>query len=280
MLEPWLKARDAASLRAAWTALRPVRREVTHPHRWLTVHGAARLAEVMLGERADWIVDLGGQQPSYETNRVVPECFVDHLWNVSYRCQEAWTLHERRGADGGVQVLTVSCGTVEGRPEGGVATTVRVFDRERAVSVHIGTHAVAVIGNVDLAPLDLYLVSQNFLIPDVSDHLEVARGLVAMLAAELDAHYDTSALWSRIGRARQEGSVVHTFGEGERSITVAVKGGDQAMTTTVHGLPWGHKIELGTVRRQRDVAGYIILRLPDADIDRVVGRLGAIAPLS
>lgn len=277
MLERWLQARDADTLRAAWSALGGVRKVVAHPQRWLTVHGAALLAEAMIGERADWILELGGLDPGYAIHRDVDACFVDHVLDVRERCHEAWTLHERRRREGGVQVLTVRCGTATGRPAGGVSTVVRVFDHARAVSVLIGASTVGVIGTVDLAPLDLHLYSQNFELPGVTDHLEVARGLVAMLAAELDAHYDTSTLWSRIGRTRRDRSIVHSFGEGERSITVSARA--QAMTTEVHGLPWGHKIELGTAKREVGIGGYVVLRLPDADLDRVIARLGSVAPL-
>jgi hypothetical protein len=280
MLERWLDARDALSLRRAWTALAPVRRVVSHPHRWLTVHGAAELAGAMTGVRAEWIVDLGGQKPTYQIDRDTEGCFVDLVWDVGGPINEGWTLHERREGARGVQVLTVSCGTIEGRPEGGVATVVRVFDRDRAASVVIGSNVVATIGDVDLAPLDLYLFSQYFEMPATGEHVEMVRGFVAQLAAELDAYFDTSSLWTLTGRTAKDLTVEHTFGDGERALTIAVKRGKHPQTTAeVHGLPWGHKIELSISPQADGVSGYVVVRLPDADIDRVMARLGAIATL-
>jgi hypothetical protein len=283
MLERWLSARDANALRSAWIALAPRRHELSHPDRTLTVHGAAQLAAAMLGERADWIVDLVRRPADVQVNRVTDACFVDDAWDVNGRCHETWELHEQRHGPVGVQVLIVGCGSVEGRPEGGSETVVRVFDRDRAASVRIGTNKVSTIGDIDLAPLDLYGFSQSFAITPTTSLLETLRGLIAQLAAELDAHYDTSPLWPSVGERKDEptfGDGERTFGDGERSLTIRIDPRWYNKTSvTVHGLPWGHSLEVYIQTHDNRTNGYLYGRLPNADIDRILARLGAIANL-
>lgn len=275
MLERWLGARDAAALRRAWTALAPRRHEVSQPRRELTVHGAAQLAAAMLGERADWIVDLQGRPPEFRVDRKSDACFVDDAWDVSEPCREIWELHERRDGARGVQVVTVGCGTIEGRPEGGSSTVVRVFDRDRAASVLVSSNKVSTIGEIDLAPLDLYLYSKNFELAPASLPVEMMRGLVAQLAGELDAHYDTYMLWPCVAHDRG-----HTFAEGERSVTIVEQqSADGRVTATTRGLTWGHKLEVSLHTYRARMYGSVLVRLPDADIDRVIARLAAIATL-
>jgi hypothetical protein len=276
MLEGWLEARDGAAVRSAWTALAPRVHEVAHGRRELTMEGAALLAAAMLGERADWIVDLQPSvRPDFHLDQVVYDGFFDHVCDFTRaRSRERWNLHERHDGTRGVQVVNVVFESVDGRPEGVSMTVVRVFDRDRAASVHIHGTTVATIGEVDLSPLELQSNVQSFELTTTLDS-EMLRGLVAQLAAEVDAHYDTSTLWPTVAPG--------TFADGERRVTIGAADGHNfvnGMTNArVHGLPWGHKLDVSLEPRPRGAKGYIALRLPAAQIDRVIARLSALAKL-
>jgi hypothetical protein len=155
VFERWLTARDADAVRSAWTALAPRRHEFSRRDRTLTLHGAARLAEAMLGERADWIVNVIGRPADFQTRGVVDACFLQDARIVSERCHETWDLHEHRDKLCGVPVVMVGVGSIGGQPDGCSETVVRIFDRDRAASVRIGSNRVATIGEVDIAALDL-----------------------------------------------------------------------------------------------------------------------------
>jgi hypothetical protein len=264
MLERWLAARDADTLRSAWTALAPRRHVVTQPPRHVTAYGAALLAQAMLGERPDWILERWPRNPDYHSDNVVGACFVDDAWDMG-RCHEIWDLWERRTGTRGIQVVSVGCGTVEGRPEGGSQTVVRVFDHDRAASILLESQRVSTIGEIDLAPLDLFSHSDYF--GPVEPSIEMLRGLVAQVAGEVDAHYDTSTAW----QPTTPGAM--TFADGERSIEIA-KDAYNKLTATVHGLPWGHQIAMSITATGSQ--GYAWVRLPTADIDRLFARLATI----
>lgn len=150
MFERWLSARTADEVRAAWTALSPRRHELP---RTLTLHDAAKLAEAMFGERADWFVNVIGRKPEVDAAGNADAIFLDDAWDVSQYVRFTWELHEQRNDRGGVQLIVVGVGSAYGQPDGNAETVVRIFDRERAASIRIGTNKVATIGEVDLAPL-------------------------------------------------------------------------------------------------------------------------------
>ena len=267
MLEPWLEARDAEAVRRAWTALAPRRHEFSNRNRCLTFQGAALLAEAMLGKRADWIVESRNRRPpEFEVARIVDASFVDGVWNVVDKCRETWSLHEQREGLRGVQVVFVEAGTVVGRPEGGGQTFVRVFDRDRAASITIDSNYVSTIGEVDLAPLDLLGFAEPF--SSSSYDVDALRGVVAQIASELDAHFDTSPQWPEVDRRRPDDDSYRVYGDGHRSVAIRVaRHADPRVT--VHGLPWGHDLQLSY--------GYVRGRLPNAAIDRVIARLASIS---
>lgn len=270
-IERWLSARTAGALRLAWAELAPRRRDLARHQ--LTLHGAARLAGALLGERADWLLAPVTAAPAFEADRVVEDCFFDAAWDNPQRCHETWCLDERRAGDRGVQLAVVSCGSAGGRPEGGSATVVRIFDRDRAASLVIETGKVATVGELDLAPLDLLRFSQAFLLPSVGDPREALRGLVALLASELDARFDTSAIWPRLAGPDP---TVERFGDAERSLAIRHEPGTYPRTTAeLHGLPWGHQLAVLFQGHQ----GYACGQLPRVDIDHVLARLAASATL-
>ncbi len=233
-------------MRSAWTALAPRRHEVSKPGRTLTLHGAAQLAQAMVGERADWIVDLIGRKPEEGGGGVVEAAFLDDAWDVNQTVHETWTLHEQRSGRGGVQVVTVGCGSPYGQPDGNAETVVRIFDRERAASIRIGTNKVATIGDIDLAPLDLYQFAHTFsAAATTTDEADALRGLIELLGVA-------------------SGS--------ECSVTIDRP--FSTLTATVHGLPWGHSVILYSKGLHQDrVYVDLIGRLPDADIDRLLATI-------
>lgn len=266
MLESWLAARDAASVRAAWAALSPRPHLIgARPDRTLTLHGAARLAEAMLGERADWIVDVT-RPPDYEVDRVVGDTYFDEIWNGPQPCHETWRLWEQRDGDRGVQLANIGAGSISGQPDGGGQVFVRVFDRDRAASIAIDTRRVSTIGDVDLAALDLLSFNAPLAIASTTTHVETLRGLLGQLGAELDAHYATSLHWPRVDGGGA-GADRQTFGEGERAISIAHDRSYGWILARVEGLPWGQQLDvhLGLDGGQT----YLHGRLPDAAIDRV-----------
>ncbi len=272
MFEPWLAAREAAAVRAAWTALSPRQHQVgSHGDRTLTLHGAARLAEAMLGERADWIVDVT-HPPDFEAHRVVDETYFDEIWNGPQPCHEVWKLWEQRDGDRGVQLAEIGAGSIGGQPDGSGLAFVRVFDHVRAASIAIDTVKVSTIGEVDLSPLDLMRFTAASSIPPATTYVEALRGLLARLATELDAHYDTGPLWPRIDGGAAD-SDHQTFGEGERAISIRHDRSFGWIIASVEGLPWGQQlaVHLGLNGSQQ----YLYGRLPDADIDRVLARHAA-----
>lgn len=275
MLESWLAARDAASVRAAWAALSPVSHLIgSRPSRTLTLHGAARLAEVMLGERADWIVDVT-RPPDYEVDRVVGDTYFDEVWNGPQSCHETWRLWEQRDGARGVQLANIGAGSIGGQPDGGGQVFVRVFDRDRAASIAIDTRRVSTIGDVDLAALDLLRFNAPLAIaPATTTHVETLRGLLGQLGAELDVHFATSLRWPRIDGGGA-GADRQAFGEGGRAITIKHDRSYGWILAEVEGLPWGQQLDVhfGIDGGQR----YLHGRLPDADIDRVLARHAAIA---
>ncbi|MBA2544257.1 MAG: hypothetical protein H0V17_31725 [Deltaproteobacteria bacterium] len=285
LIERWLAARDHTEIRSAWAALPSVLHPLGGPRRDLTLHGAAKLAEAMLGERTDWIVDRTQSAPPVHDVRGISEgAFLDHAWNIDEACDAQLTIHERRDGLRGVQLIMIGSGTITGRPEGGGITVVRVFDRDRAaiVPIEAWNTPVATIGEVDLAPLDLVMASRSFEIASGSHDVATARALIAQLTAEVDAHYDTSTLWpegpiyvDEHHWYEPEVTSMQTFVDGERAVTI-VSDRNGRLWAQVYGLPWGHR--LGFYLDSR-LHGYIAMRFPSADLDRIEARIAAIGKL-
>ncbi len=286
LIERWLAARDHAEVRAAWAALPSATHPWGSPHRQPTLHGAAMLADAMLGERADWLADSRQSLPPVYDDRGIREgSCLDHAWNVNEACDAQLTIHERRDGLRGVQLITVGAGTITGRPEGGGITVVRVFDRDRAaiVPIEAWNAPVATVGEVDLAPLDLLMASRSFALATGTHDVATARALIAQLAAEVDAHYDTSTLWpegpSVIGEHHwYEPDVTssQTFVDGERAVTI-VNDRTGRLWAQAYGLPWGQR--LGFYLDSR-LYGYIAMRFPAADLDRIEARIAAIGKIN
>lgn len=285
LIERWLAARELAEIRSAWAVLPSVIHPAGNNIRKYSLYGAALLAEAMTGHRADWIVDykLHGA-PVYDSRGVADGSVLDHCWNIKERCDAALKIHERRDGLRGVQLISVGAGSISGPPEGGGMVVVRVFDRDRAAIIPIDAWdtPVATIGEVDLAPLDLLTRTGHFYIDTGSLDVATARALTAQLAAEIDAHYDTSPLWAE-GAAEPQGDWYmpdnaprQTFRDGERAVTIA-REGDYKIWAEVHGLPWGQRLGFSLTQ---GLAGYFLLRFSNADLDRIEARISAIGRLN
>ncbi len=282
-LERWLAARSPIEIRDAFDALPSTRHTMGGVNRKLTVHGAAQLAGAMLGERADWVCEPPLGPAAYRGGGINDDgSFLDHAWRIPGRCQTDLRIHERRDGLRGVQLISVSAGSVpgEGPPEGGGMMFVRVFDEHRAASVPIdgySTAEVAVIGDVDLAPLDLFSASGRFAHPGRHD-VATARALVAQLLADVDAYFDTSTEWP-VGEDlavptwhAPDTTSQQTFISGERAVSTSTgRTGD--LNAYVHGLPWGWQFGFAL---SRPSAGYYYMRFPTAELDRIEGRLATL----
>lgn len=287
LLERWLAAREPIAIRDAFDALPSTRHVVVGGNRKITLQGAAQLAGAMLGERPEWICERQLGPASYQDGGISDGgSYLDHAWRISERSQADLRIHERRDGLCGVQLISVSAGTVpgEGRPEGGGMTFVRVFAGARAVSIPIdgyGDQEVAMIGDVDLAPLDLYFRSGPVAIARHTVDVATARGLVAQLAAEFDAHYDTSTAWPEGPSLpvpvwyQPDMTSQQTFVSAERAVSVGVDRHGR-IDAYVHGLPWGQQLAF---QLSTGDAVYVYMRLPTAELDRIEARLAALATI-
>ena len=267
MFEPWLSARDAVSMRDAWSRLAPKRHELPDRGRQLTLHGAAELAAAMLGERASWIVECDRTTPDYHSAGASDVGFaLDDAWDMTSECSVTWDVWERPG----VQVVRIGAGSLSGPPEGGSHTVVRVYAGDRAASVVIDTNIVSTVGAVDLAPLDLLGYSGSFKLAEPAT-IELARGVLAHLAAEHDAHFDTSAQWPLAG-----GTSRQAFPDGERTVAITESGGHINQIRATAEPAWGTQIVVQINAYDGGTNGGVYLRLPTAAIDRVLARLGVL----
>lgn len=275
LLERWLAARDHVAIRAAWAALPVTRHRLGTVQRKCTLHGAALLAEAMLGERADWLVERSQGTPVYDVNRISEGAVLDHVWNIDEKNNESLVIHERRDGLRGVQLVMLSSGTVTGRPEGGAVKAVRIFDRDRAAVVPVETYVetdVATIGDVDLAPLDLLLSSRSYRL-EVREHdVATMRALVAQLVSEVDAHYDTSPQWAE-GHAAVEWYDVASVQYVDGSRVVSIAHDQRSVQAQVLGLNWGQRFRFHLERN-----GYcnVTMQFSGAQLDRIEERLAAL----
>lgn len=172
-------------------------------------------------------------------------------------------------------------------PSGARATVLRVFDDARACAVVLGGRTAWTIGAaIDLAPLDLLDFSTTELAVPWAYDATAIRALIAQLAAEADAHFDTSATWpgattdrrtfpeadglqlhaQRFAAGAHAVEVVeHTYGTGRRSVRAAL-----------HGLPWGHEVAVFLDEEDARLAGHLRVRLPRAAIASLALRLEAL----
>ena len=175
---------------------------------------------------------------------------------------------------------------------------VRVFDRSTRCGVSIPMYSTVVylIGELDLSPLDLFSHRQYFKLAWKEHDLDSVRGLYAQLAADLDAHFDTSSTWDggltedRVieDREYRVRALAYRYASGPYAIELdTLVDPDTAehprwLTATVTGLPWGHALS-GRIDNTRDpvwgVEGWLDLKLPRAQLEATLARLAAITNL-
>ena len=300
----WLDARDGEALARAWHALGAMRCGVGAPNWKITAHGAAQLAAAFLGwpvERVAWlgVPESGMPAPIFKTERTTSRCFLEYGADLVEDCYEYWTIREQREGERGVQHVQVvyrqDDGTREGTGCGG--TVVRVFDRatRTGASIFLDTRIVATIGKLDLSALELFAHYRAFDIPTWHQYdLEATRGLVAQLAAEIDAHYDVSATWPGGLTNTYVTSDDHVaspsthyyerrFESGSRAVTIRESrfrregvAEDGWATVMIEGLPWGHELRLLISDSDSRTHGHVQLRLPIALGETVIARLAGV----
>lgn len=298
----WLDARDSAALARAWTALEPAHHAFGHAGWAVNAFGATQLASHFLGvprERLQWLTLDDDGPPLVSLERAATHCFLENAIDVHAALAEHWQVREWADGSRGVQLVTVGYRVADGYGETGTAATVvRIFDRDARIgaSIHCGSQRVSTIGALDLGPLDLLEHTATFRNPAWKKHdLATTRGLVAQLAAELDAHFDVSAAWP--GRIIDEQELLdvrrervritnHHFEAGPRAVTIAEQhhaedAWDEWSWThaAALGLPWGHALEVAVNTKPSGAFGHVSVRLPLALGERVVARLAAIPSL-
>src|SRR5688572_27970698 len=176
----WLDARDSDSVVREWATLDARRVEIGNwspPVRAIRPEGAALLAAQVLGCSPECFAWFASERhsrpatwpaPSFTVGREVSRSFLDHDFDVSEPgCSEAWQIREVIDGVRGVQHITIDCTWGEMTREGGngrSTSVVHVYDRgaARAVSIPLYSTAAWVIGDVDLAPLDLFAQRTDF----------------------------------------------------------------------------------------------------------------------
>ena len=304
--DDWLDARDGRALEAAWTALAattieigpvPVRgvSDLLGFHR--TGHAATQLASAWLGmpiEKIEWLaigdeldLDRKGAPPAiFKDRRNVDFSFLEH--EVKERdVYEVWDIRELRTGKRGAQRVYLGWGRSDGSRdggEGGRGTVMRFYDRELQIGVCIPYYSrrVSFIGSVDVdkvvAPLDLFGFSINFRMPAwTTFDVDKARGLVAQLATEFDAHFDQSASWPQEVLADSgDGRRRSRYAHGPHAVHVGEDRPDGTVDIRLEGLPWGYDFDGGMRFLPESGHGYFNVRLPEESAMRMLARLWTI----
>jgi len=293
----WLDAREAESLHAAWTALAPVHHKLGRPEWFTSTHGAIILAQHFLGwprERLEWLARTGDPTapPPFTDRRPASWCFLEN--GIDYRepCTASWHVRELSDGTRGVQLVSVGFtlyDPAEDSSSSAGATVIRIFDRARRIGTSLlsGTQTVSTIGAFDIAPLDLFEHTRGFRNAAWTQHdLAATRGMLAQLAAEVDAHYDVSAAWP--AQIVEQNTFEDPRREAVHVTTYRYESGPHAMVLTeqrhdswawthaeLEGLPWGHTLTVDLHTRATGTAGHVAFRLPLAEGDAVLARLVA-----
>lgn len=318
----WLDARDGETLARAWASLGATKVEMgVHPDMVLFFQpaGVAALAAAWLGctpdrfawfgkteldDQKDLTLELDpGPEPTFQEGRMVTRCFLDGAVDVREACDEHFVLQEIREGARGVQLVTalyiIGPMTREGG-NGGGARVLRLFDRStgHGLSVQFPSREVYTIGgSFDLSPLDLFAHRVGYKLPWTTIELAAVRGFIAQLAADLDAHFDTSAEWeggvtrdevlvsyeSNVRTRRRElrfASGPYAIELGENLDPDVVDAATSMCWVDVRGVSSGHRlgvrIALSGEPGEYPVDGWIDFRLPLAQLEAAVARAATI----
>lgn len=307
--EGWLDARDGDTLAREWGTLgvRGVELGV-HPRFVLGIQpeAAALLAAAWLGcsvEQFSWVIKEEGKAlperppPIFEVGREVARCFFDGELCTEADLSERWIIHEVREGARGIQFAVIDYFYGQQTRDGGgggSATIVRLFDRNtgRGASVRLWSNEAFTIGEIDLAPLDLFAHRVSYKLPQPKLELAAIRGFVAQLTADLDAHFDTSTEWEG-GVTRDEILTSEEYNFKSRRRELVFRSGpysielgenldaddpddDSAMFwIVVRGLPAGHEVNIRiALSHEPDfpIDGWIDFTLPLAQLEAAVAR--------
>ena len=321
--DAWLDARDGETLARAWAALGATKVELgVHPDMVLFFQpaGVAALAAAWLGWTLDRFAWFGktdvddqedltlaldpGPEPIFQEGRMVTRCFLDGAVDVREECDEHFVVQEIREGARGVQVVIVLYASGPMAREGGLgdgARVLRLFDRStgHGLSVQFPSREVYLIGggSFDLSPLDLFAHRVSYKLPWTTIELAAVRGFIAQLAADLDAHFDTSAEWeggvtldevlvsyeSKLRTRRRElrfASGPYAIELGENLDPDVVDDATSMFWVDVRGLPSGHRIgvriALSGEPGEYPVDGWIDFTLPLAQLEAAVARAATI----
>jgi hypothetical protein len=303
----WLDARDAATAMREWETLDAKRVQIT-TDRSTRSDAVAVLAASFLGsppDRFKWFMAEPWQSDQLppatsRTGGEVPRLVFDGVVLCDHGCGHSVEIREVVETTRGMHHIKVEWYWGEFTREGGNgggATFVRVFDRssKRAVSIRTYDETAWMIGDaLDLAPLDLFGERVEFKLAWKTYDVDMVRGLVAQLAADLDAHFDTSTTWSG-GMVNEQINKVgdmqfrqrdYRYASGAFAICISqfvdLAVNDSGRTSfVVEGLPmgWLRGSLVADTDSQFAVAGSIDPRLPRALLDATLGRLARIPNL-
>lgn len=305
--DAWLDARDAATAVREWETLDAKAVQITSD-RSTRSDAVAVLAASFLGhppDRFKWFMaePWESEQLPPATSRTggeVPRLVFDGVVLCDHDCGHSVEIREVALGTRGMQHIKVDWYWGEFTREGGnggSATFVRVFDRSgrRAVSIRTHYETAWMIGDaIDLAPLDLFEKRVELALTWKTYDVDMVRGLIAQLAAALDARFETSTTWPGgmvIERINEVGDLRFRqrdfrYASGAFAIDVSqvvdLAVNDAGRTSfVIEGLPMGWL--RGSLDTHEDsqfpVTGSIDLRLPRAQLDATVDRLAAIANL-
>lgn len=300
MFSEWLDARDAERLHAAWTALAPTNHTLGRPEWHTSSHGAILLAHQFLGwplDRLAWLARRGDElradasappQALTEATRA----FLENVFDTPVQGPMRYSVRELAEGSRGVQLVTCALAyyddTIDANATVG-GSVIRLFDRRMRIGASIvpGTQAASTIGAFDLAPLDLFEHTRGVRNSSWTQHdLAATRGMLAQLAAELDAHYDVSTAWpSQVvdqqafqdPRRERVDVTTYRYEAGPHAMLLTEQRHDDWAWThaELEGLPWGHALSVDLHTRVTGTAGHVAFRLPLAEGDAVIARLVA-----
>lgn len=304
--DAYLDARDGTALAAAWSAVSPTTIDLS-PERptgvgilgfYWSGFALARLARAWLGLPLDafhwltidelYLASSNAPAPTFSAATKSSRSFLEHRFDER-DCFEDWTVREMHAGSRAMQWVHVGWGrgpmTREGG-EGGSGTVVRFVDRGAQIGISVVpyTSKIIVFGEVDLAPvraaLDLFDFNPNFRMPASAFAPDHVRALVAQLASEIDAHFDTSATWSgRIVHAEDEHYAETHYEQDGFVVEVQTRRGLGTVDIALRGLPADQQFVGGVRFTPEATYAYFNIRLPAELALRVTARLATIEGL-
>jgi hypothetical protein len=304
----WIDARDGETLAREWATVN-AKSVAIGEARWLSIKptAVAVLAANFLGSSPDCFAWFAAEPweseklppPTFSVGREVSRCTFEGVVHVPHECGEVWKIRELVEGPRGVQHIDLQYHWGEYTRDGGNGgglTVVRLYDRSTAqgVSIRLSGQDVWVIGEpLDLSALDLFSQRTELRLPWKRYDPDAILGLVARLAADLDAHFDTAPAWPGglvsdevVGTDTRVRRREYRYASGGYAIEMSdfrypedLPEGTGRMNTRIEGLPWGHQVcprLEGSDDPVWGMKGSLDLTLPRAQLDATIARLAAI----